>query len=112
MCYCHWVLSHSSLLRIDDVMGIDLVRHLVMDYVGMINWEHVHSARIFITILVVRFLMLAIIIIIIVILSSLSSPEISPPALDIDWAIAIADDGKGLVFSLIWLLLHLIGELR
>jgi len=24
-------------------MGIDLVRHLVMDYVGMNNWEHVHS---------------------------------------------------------------------
>jgi hypothetical protein len=24
-------------------MGIDLVRRLVMDYVGMNNWEHVHS---------------------------------------------------------------------
>ena len=43
MCYCHWVLSHSSLLRVNDVMEIDLVRHLVMDYVGMNNWEHVHS---------------------------------------------------------------------
>ena len=43
MCYCHWVLSNSSLLRVNDVMGIDLVRHHVMDYVGMNNWEHVHS---------------------------------------------------------------------
>ena len=43
MCYCHWVLSNSSLLRVNDVMGIDLVMHLVMDYVGMNNWEHVHS---------------------------------------------------------------------
>jgi hypothetical protein len=43
MCYCHWVLSKSSSLRVTDVMGIDLVRHHVMDYVGMNNWEHVHS---------------------------------------------------------------------
>ena len=37
------MLNHSSLLRVNDVMGIDLVRHLVMDYVGMNNWENVHS---------------------------------------------------------------------
>jgi hypothetical protein len=44
MCYFHWVLNQSStLLRLNDVMGIDLVRRLVMDYVGMNNWEHVHS---------------------------------------------------------------------
>ena len=43
MCYCHWRLNHSSLLRVNNVLGIDLVRHLVIDYVGMNNWEHVHS---------------------------------------------------------------------
>ena len=31
------------MLRVNDVMGIGLVMHLVMDYVGMNNWEHVHS---------------------------------------------------------------------
>ena len=39
MCYCHWVMNHSSLLRVNNVMGIYLVRHLVMDYVGMNNWN-------------------------------------------------------------------------
>ena len=50
LCHCHWVLnqSHQSLVQTHQslvcvVMGIDLVRHLVMDYVGMNNWEHVHS---------------------------------------------------------------------
>ena len=38
------MLSHSSLFsRVDNVMGLDLVRNLVMDYVGMNNWEIEHS---------------------------------------------------------------------
>ena len=41
-------LSFQSLVQtgqslVGDVMGIDLVRNLVMDYVGMNNWENVHS---------------------------------------------------------------------
>jgi hypothetical protein len=40
--------SRQSLVQtrqslVDDVMGIDLVRNLVMDYVGMNNWENLHS---------------------------------------------------------------------
>ncbi len=38
------MLCHTpTKLRGDDAMAIDLVRNLVMGYVGMNNWENVHS---------------------------------------------------------------------
>ena len=38
MCHYHWRITNSRW----TVFNIDLVRNLVMDYLGMNNWEHVH----------------------------------------------------------------------
>ena len=38
MCYYHWRLTKSR----GTVSDIDLVRNVVMDYLGMNNWKHVH----------------------------------------------------------------------
>jgi hypothetical protein len=41
ICKKHGPKQHSTKSR-TVILDIDLVRNLVMDYVGMNNWEHVH----------------------------------------------------------------------